>query len=73
MVGSVYGQHGQHVVRRVALVPSQGADCVTTQSLLVEEKTALRISLKREVANLDHVLVSNHKLLLSRLQQFLNE
>lgn len=67
MVGSVYGQHGQHVVRRVALVPSQGADCVTTQSLLVEEKTALRISLKRGVANLDHVLVSNRKLLFVKI------
>ena len=62
MVGSVCGQHGQRVVRRVAPVPSQGADCVTTQSLLVEEKTALGISAKRGVANLHHVAVSSHNL-----------
>ena len=73
MVGSVYGQHGQHVVRRVALVPSQGADCVTTQYLLVEEKTALRISLKRGVANLNHVLVSNHKLFFVKITTVFKE
>ena len=51
MADSVCGPHGQRAVRRAGLVPNHEADSVTTQSLLVEDKTALGTSHRRRNAS----------------------
>lgn len=51
MAGSACGQHGQHVVSRVGLVPSQGAEPVLTPPQLRQERIALGNTVRRRVVN----------------------
>lgn len=68
MAVSVGGLHGQYAVRLVGLVPSLEADSVITPPQLLEDKTALRTSRRRKVVSLRHVLVSNHHMYITHLQ-----
>ena len=47
MAVSVCGQHGQIVVRRVGLVPSQGPEPVITPYLIIMDKTAQGTTVKQ--------------------------
>ena len=51
MAASVCGPHGQHAVRRVGLVASQGAEHVLTPPLLMEDRTALGTTVRQRAVN----------------------
>ena len=60
MVVSVCGQRGQHVVRRVELVPSQEAEHVPAHPLLIMDSTAQGTTHRQRPVNSLPVLVREH-------------
>ena len=57
----VCGLLGQHVVKRVGLVPSLEAEPVIIRLPLTEDRTALGTPLRQRAANSRHALVRNIK------------
>lgn len=60
MVVSVCGQRGQHVVRRVELVPSQEAEHVPAHPLFIMDSTAQGTTPRQRAVNSLPVLVREH-------------